>query len=132
MGRDDDVDYERAASLRLALQEFLRSSERITRAHGLTAERYQLLLSIKVASLRGDEVTVSDLASSLDLAKSTVTQLVRRAEDLGLIRRELSGSDARIRFLRLSEEGERRLTGAVTELGEERLRLISLLAPLAT
>lgn len=45
---------------------------------------------------------------------------------------ELSGSDARIRYLRLSEEGERRLTGAVAELGEERLRLISLLAPLAT
>lgn len=123
-------DYEQAAALRQALQRFLRSSERIVRGHGLTTERYQLLLLIKVEGERGAGATVGELARSLELAQSTVTQLVRRAEDLGLVRRELSGRDARIRHLRLSEEGERRLTGAVAELKQERSRLMALLASL--
>jgi DNA-binding MarR family transcriptional regulator len=99
------------------LQEFLRSSERVARKHGLTAERYQLLLLIKVMGLRGPGPTVEELATSLHLAKSTVT-------------RELSDHDARIRHLRLSEEGERRLDAAVGDLRGERSRLVArTLAP---
>jgi|SRR3954447_7203316 DNA-binding MarR family transcriptional regulator len=123
-------DYAQAVAVRQALQRFLRSSERITRRHGLTTERYQLLLLIKVESESGDGATVGELARSLELAQSTVTQLVRRAENLGLLRRELSGRDARIRHLRLSDEGERRLAASVSELTQERSRLLALLAAL--
>ncbi len=122
--------YEEAARLRASLQEFVRTSERISRKHGLTTERYQLLLFIKVAELRGEVATVGGLATALHLAKSTVTQLVRRAENLRLIRRELSAHDARVHYLRLTDEGDVRLAGAVEELGEERSRLLSLLARL--
>ena len=122
------AEYEQAGELRRALQEFVRQTERVARRHGLTTERYQLLLFIKLASRDDAGATVGELATALHLASSTVTQLVRRAENLRLIRRELSDRDARVRYLRLTEEGERRLAGAVSELGEERARLIELLA----
>ena len=121
------AEYQRAGELRRALQRFIRQTERIARRHGLTTERYQLLLLIKLAASDGPGATVGELASSLYLAKSTVTQLVRRAENLRLIRRELSDRDARIRYLRLTDAGERRLAGALAELGEERSRLADLL-----
>lgn len=123
-------DYEEAGRLRLALQDFLRRSELIVRGHGLTSERYQLLLLVKLAAAEGRSATVADLATSLHLARSTVTQLVRRAENLRLVRRELSERDARIRYLVLTEEGERRLGAAVTDLGEERVRLLELVSRL--
>ncbi len=73
---------------------------------------------------------MTELADTLQLAKSTVTQLVRRAEDLRLVRRELSDRDARVRYLRLTAEGERRLRDAVTELQDERARLVALVCRL--
>lgn len=120
------ADYEKAAELRLAVQEFLRTSERVMRKHGLTIERYQLLLLLKVAAQRSEAVTVGGLATTLDVALSTVTQLVRRAENLRLVRRELSETDARIRYLTLTKKGERRLAAAVLELREDRSRLLNL------
>ena len=123
----DRQQYEQAYELRVALREFLASSDRITRKHKLTPERYQLLLFIKTSTQRGTNPTVSDLAAALKLAPSSATQLVRRAENLRLIRRELADHDARIRYLRLTDEGQRRLGKAIAELGEERSRLIALI-----
>ncbi len=120
------LEYEQAVKLRLALQEFDRSSVRVTRKHGLTLERYQLLLLIKTSEQRNESVTVGGLATMLGLAASTVTQLVRRTENLRLIRRELSGRDARIRYLRLTEEGTDRLQAAVAELRADRSRVVQL------
>lgn len=122
--------FREAAALREALQSFLGQSKRIARAHGLTVERYLLLLFIKVASDDGPGTTISELSSRLVLAQSGVTQLVRRAEDIGLVRREHSSHDARIRHLHLTAEGERRLGATVTALGEERARLVSALTQL--
>jgi DNA-binding MarR family transcriptional regulator len=123
-----DAEYEAAARLREALRRFSSITEQITRAHGLTPQRYQLLLTIKVS--KGDEATVGQLSRRLWLGQSAVTQLVRRAEDQGLVRRALSSRDARIRRLRLTREGERRLAGAASELREERARLLAALAEL--
>jgi DNA-binding MarR family transcriptional regulator len=110
-------DYEAAARLRLALRRFLSRSEQVTRATGLTPQRYQLLLLIKTA---GRDATVGELARLLQLSQSNVTQQVRRAEDLGLLRRTLSTTDARVRHLMLTDEGNRRLARAVANLKEER------------
>ena len=73
---------------------------------------------------RGDEQsTVTELSERLQLAQSTVTELVRRAEEAGLIDREQSQRDARVAHLRLSAEGERRLMLSFTELATERAQL---------
>ena len=93
--------------------------------HGLTPERYELLLAIKAADEQ-HATTVSDLATALGTAQSSVTQLVRRAEDAGLLRREVSSRDARVRYLRLTATAERVLANAVADLHEERARLTQL------
>jgi DNA-binding MarR family transcriptional regulator len=120
-----EADYLDAAELRRALRGFLRRSEIVSRAHGLTPQRYQLLLQIK-ASKGG--ATIGSLCRDLQLGQSNVTQQVRRVENEGLVRRELSKNDARVRYLRLTAKGERRLEGAVADLAEDRDRLVSVLA----
>jgi DNA-binding MarR family transcriptional regulator len=67
--------------------------------------------------------TVTELSERLQLAQSTVTELVARAEEAGLLRREQSQSDARVAHLMLTEEGERRLDQAFTGLSTERSQL---------
>ncbi len=52
------------------------------------------------------------------------------AEAAGLVRREQAEHDARSSWLQLTAEGERRLAGAVTDLGPERSALIEALAHL--
>ena len=125
------AEFRAAAELRASLRNFLQSSERVLDAHGLTPERYELLLAIKGAPDGSERSTVGQLAEVLGVAQSSATQLVRRAEDAGLLRREVSGSDARVRYLRLTSTGERRLARAVAELEPERERLAQICSRLA-
>src|SRR6266516_4935258 len=111
------------AEFRAALRAFLRRSERIARQCGLTPQRYLLLLMIKGAKDGSEQSTVTELAERLQLAQSTVTELVRRAEEAGLLAREQSANDARVAHLRLTDEGERRLALAFTNLARERADL---------
>ena len=84
---------------------FLRTSERNSRAAGLTPQRYLLLLMIKGAPDGSEQSTVTELAERLQLAQSTVTELVSRAEEIGLVERERSSDDGRIAILRLTRRG---------------------------
>jgi DNA-binding MarR family transcriptional regulator len=111
------------AAFRAALRAFLHDSERVARANGLTPRRYLLLLMIKGAADGSEQTTITKLVDRLKLAQSTVTELVKRAEKAGLVVREQSETDARVAHLRLTAEGERRLSRAFTELEVERERL---------
>src|SRR6185437_8973810 len=116
------------AAFRASLRRFERTSEHVALERGLTPRRYLLLLMIK-GSLDGSErATVSELTERLQLAQHTVTELVARAEDAGLITREPSARDGRVCYLRLTPEGERRLAGAFSDLDTERRRLMVVLA----
>src|SRR5947208_5582775 len=105
----------------MALRRFARESERISRAHGLTPQRYQLLLMIEAAE---GTATVTTLTESLYLGQSGVTQLVQRAEEGGLITRQVVRGDARSNRLTLTRKGERLLERTFTALGPERARLM--------
>jgi DNA-binding MarR family transcriptional regulator len=118
MPRTPHKRYAEAATFRVALRRFLARTDHVTRAHGLTAERYELLLLIKTA--RDGQATVGRLAPQLHIGQSAATQLARRVEDAGLIERTVSKRDARIHPLRLTAEGERRLAAVVEELAGER------------
>ena len=119
-----------AADFRAALRRFLRESEKISRRFGLTPQRYLLLLMIKGAPGGLERSTVTELSERLQLAQSTVTELVMRAEEAGLVRRELSPMDARVAHLRLTEEGEQRLRKSFTHLATERTQLREAIAHL--
>jgi DNA-binding MarR family transcriptional regulator len=118
-------EFREAAALRAALRKFMRSSERIAREEGLTPSRHLLLLMIKTAT--GGRSTVTELAERMQLTQSTVTELVTRAEAAGLLRREQSADDARVFWLRLTDDGDTRLARTVSRLGGERQRLLELL-----
>src|SRR5213593_817866 len=116
------------ADFRAALRMFLRRTERVARRSGLTPQRYLLLLMIKGAPNGSEQSTVTELSERLQLAQSTVTELVRRAEETGLLKREQSASDGRVAYLQLTEEGDRRLMQAFTTNEEERQELRAAIA----
>ena len=118
------------AGLRSALRVFMRQTEQMARRSGLTPQRHLLLLMIKGAPDGSEQSTVTELSERLQLAQSTVTELVRRAEDAGLIEREQSASDGRVAYLRLTREGERRLERVDEKLTIERARLRETIADL--
>lgn len=121
-------DYSRAARLREALAVFLRASEQITRAHGLTLPRYLLLLMIKTARDGSQRASLTELQDRLQLAQSSAVELVQRAEAIGLVRRELSAANRRGICVALTPEGERRLAATLADLTRARERLRGSLA----
>jgi DNA-binding MarR family transcriptional regulator len=118
--RLNTADVVTVAEFRSALRKFLRRSELIADSCGLTPQRYLLLLMIKGAPDGSGRSTVTELAERLQLAQSTVTELVARSVDAGLLAREGSTSDGRVTFLQLTEEGERRLSCSFSGLETER------------
>src|SRR5919204_4189333 len=120
-------EYGRAADLREALRLFQRRTEDVTAAHRLTPRIYQLLLMIKTSRSKAGHATLAELEERLQLGKSTVTELVLRAEKRRLVRRDLDRARGRGISISLTATGERRLARALAELGDERRRLINVL-----
>ncbi len=123
-------DFIAVAEFRTELRRFLRKSERVAHGSGLTPQRYLLLLMIKGSPSGMQRSTVTELADRLQLAQSTVTELVSRAEEIGLIAREASPDDARVAHLRLTPEGDRRLQLSFRGLATERANLRDAVAHL--
>jgi DNA-binding MarR family transcriptional regulator len=123
-------EFVRVAEFRSALRTYLRRSERAARAAGLTPQRHLLLLMSKGAPDLSEQSTVTALAERLQLAQSTVTELVHRAEEAGLVARAQSSDDGRVAHLRLTAEGERRLERSFTALEGERNLLFDAIAHL--
>jgi DNA-binding MarR family transcriptional regulator len=88
---------------------------------------------IKGAPDGSERATVSGLVRLLQLTQSSVTELVQRAEEGGLVRRDPSSSDGRVVQIALTQEGEARLAASVAEHGHEGRLLIELISgvPLA-
>ena len=118
------------AQFRVALRRFLHHTERVARDCGITPRWYLLLLLIKGAPDLSERSTVTELAERLHLAQSSVTELVARAEQAGLVRRIPSTDDARVVYLKLTDDGERRFADAFESLAEERRVLREAIAGL--
>jgi DNA-binding MarR family transcriptional regulator len=119
--------YEDAAALRAALRRFDRRSEDIARANGLTMRGYLLLLMIKTSRGLSEAATPDELEGRLQLAKSTVAELLQRVEEQGLVRRELHPARRGGIVVRLTTTGRRRLDRVFDALGAEREHLLWLL-----
>ena len=114
----DQDELVRAAAFRSALRRFLQRSDAVTADVGLTPQRYDLLLQLK-ASPTGHS-TVTELGRRLHLRQTAVTELVKRAEEAGLVRRRRSESDRRVFLLELTEDGDQRVTRAFHALRRDR------------
>jgi DNA-binding MarR family transcriptional regulator len=116
-----------ANELRGALRSFIGHGDATVRRCGLTPQRYQLLLAVQGAPDGSGSRSVGDLADDLQLAQSSVTELVDRAVAAGLVLRETAAHDGRVVRVRLSPVGQARLAEAFASLRAERERLLERL-----
>ena len=128
--RATDEDFEVIAEFRAALRRFLRVSEEAARRHGLTPRQHLLLLMIQGAPDGSKQATVRDLSERLQLAQSTVTELVHRAQAAGLVRRTPSNEDGRVVHVTVTPSGLSALRALHAELRGERSALTKILARL--
>jgi DNA-binding MarR family transcriptional regulator len=111
----------RAAAFRSELRRFLNRSDMIVAKVGLTPQRYDLLLQLKAAP--DGHSTVTELGKRLYLRQTAVTELVKRAEEAGLVRRRRSDRDRRVFLLELTEDGDQRVTRVFHALRRDRVAL---------
>ena len=103
-----DAQYSQLLEFRTSLREFLHWSEEQARAAGLSPAEHQLLLAIR-GHPGPDPPTVGDAARSLLLRHHSAVQLIDRAEQRELVRRQPDPRDGRVVRLRLTPLGRRRL-----------------------
>lgn len=99
-------EYEQLARFRYHLRRFLRFSEEVTHAKGVTSLQYQLMLQIKGYPGR-EHATIGELAERLQAKHHGVVSLVTRCEEAGLVCRNLSASDRRRVEVTLTPAGEK-------------------------
>src|SRR4029079_13764765 len=83
-----------AAEFRRLLRRFLAHGDAGVRRAGLTPQRYLLLLAVKGAPGRTETRSIGQLSDDLQLAQSSVTELVDRAEAARLVGRATRDYDA--------------------------------------
>jgi DNA-binding MarR family transcriptional regulator len=122
--QDPNIELTLAADFRAALRVFLRRTEEVAAANGLTPQRYDLLIQIHAGGTVAHESTVTELTERLSLGQTAVTELVKRAEQAGLVTRHRDADDGRVWRLRLTRTGRRRLTATFDALRSDRRALL--------
>jgi DNA-binding MarR family transcriptional regulator len=100
--------------VRYAIRKLLRATEDAANKIGLTPQHHQLLLGVAGFTTDGSpsslgSVTIGELAEFLQVRHHSVVGLVNRAQELGLVRREVNSDDRREVHVTLTAEGVRKL-----------------------
>lgn len=123
--RVTDIDYNRLLTFRTRLRRFEHWSAEQAAAAGLTASQHQLLLAV-----RGHEdaagPTIGQVADYLLLRHNSTVELVDRAQQLGLLRRDRDPADHRVVRLKLTRTGLTKLR----KLSSAHLAELAELSPL--
>lgn len=98
------------AGFRYELRRFLRFSEKVARAAGITPQQHQLLLGVAGHTGRG-WATISELAEFLQERHNAVVGLVERACRRGLVSKQEIEKDHRFVRVELTAEGKKILGG---------------------
>jgi DNA-binding MarR family transcriptional regulator len=91
-------------ALRAAYLTLHRQSDACFAAHGVTADQFVLLATLK----RGHALTQRELARRMSSDPSTVRAMLVLLERAGLVRRETHPSDSRARTVTLTAAGQRK------------------------
>lgn len=118
-------ELESVAALRVALRRFLAATDESTAALGLTPRQYDLLALLH--SPAHPQLTPSEIAAELSLSRSATTELLTRACQAGLVRRDQDASNARRKHVTPTATGTRKYLSAVIQLRDERAHLLRLL-----
>lgn len=121
MSAPGDPDYAQLLNFRRELRRFLHWSEEAARNVGLTPAHHQLLLAIKGHA--GGPPTIADVADDLMLRHHSVSELIRRAADAGLVDRQIDQHDRRLTRLHVTVSGEKLLRQLARQHVDEIRRL---------
>ncbi len=102
----DKAGLERQSQFRYQIRRFLRFGEEASRAAGVTAVQYHLMLHTQGFPGR-DWASIGELAERLQTAPHGVVALVTRAEEAGLVRRQPNHADGRLVEVHLTAKGRR-------------------------
>lgn len=116
-----DEDYAALAEWRYALRRFLRASEQITTAAGVSPTQYQLLLFVRGSA--GRALAIEELAEKLQIRHQSAVGLVDRCERVGLVRRRRDPANRR----RVLVQTTRRGSGLLRRLAAEHFGTIEKL-----
>lgn len=89
-------------------------SRKLNRVAGLTASQLLILQLLR----QNEELTAGEVARQVSLSQATVTTIIDRLEQRGLVVRERSMQDRRKVFVCLTQAGEKILTDAPKPLQE--------------
>lgn len=124
-----DKDYEHLLAFRTRLRRFDTWSRAAAEDHGVTHAQHQLLLAIR--GYHGPEgPSIGDVAEALLVKHHTVSELVDRAQAIGLIERVRDEEDNRRVRLVLTQQGRDLLQQLTAKHLEELRRLAPLLGEL--
>jgi len=112
--RPEKHDLEAMSAFRYELRKFLRASEEIANAAGITTLQYQLLLHVRGFADR-QWATVGELAERLQAAPNGTAALISRCESSGLVIRKPDPADRRQVQVHLTPQGERLLLELAAE-----------------
>lgn len=116
------AEYEKLASFRYALRQFMHFSEAAAREAGITPRQHQALLAI--AGLPGrDEAMMSELAERLQLRHHSTVELIDRLVAHGLVARESGVEDRRQVYVSLTPVGHEMLARLSVAHREELKRI---------
>jgi DNA-binding MarR family transcriptional regulator len=90
-------------------------SERLSKEFGLTTPQLLILRSIRDLG----DVTIGLLSNEVNLSQATVTTIIDRLEDRGLVSRRRSEQDRRKVYTTLTREGKKILKNAPAPIQEE-------------
>ena len=102
----DKAGLERQSQFRYEIRKFLRFGEEVSRAAGVTAVQYHLMLHTQGFPGR-DWASIGELAERLQTAPHGVVALVSRCEEAGLVRRQGNATDGRLVEVHLTPKGRR-------------------------
>lgn len=102
----DKAGLERQSQFRYEMRRFLRFGEEASRAAGVTAVQYHLMLHTQAFPGRS-WASIGELAERLQTAAHGVVALVTRCEEAGLVRRQAHAEDGRLVEVHLTARGRR-------------------------
>ena len=101
-------------SLRRILRATDLQSKKLAKQSGLTTSK---LLALQTIAEEG-EITIGGIAAQANLTQATITTIVDRLQEAGLVQRERATSDKRKVYVSLTEKGRSVLRDAPTALHE--------------
>ncbi|WP_340012991.1 MarR family transcriptional regulator [Paenibacillus sp. FSL K6-1318] len=111
-----DMYTQRAISISISMQSIQKD---ISKSSSVTPDQFNLLNVINTT----ENCTSSFLAKALNVKKSSITAIVNRLTDKGLIKRKYNEEDKRVVWLELTKEGQHIVV-------EERQKILAALMPI--